>query len=64
MKSVFSVLLIGLFTVSAFGDTYYVKADGSGDYPTIQAAINDSNNGDTIILYPKITHKKKMKRGR
>jgi parallel beta-helix repeat protein len=26
-----------------------VQADGSGDYPTIQAAIDDANNGDEIV---------------
>ncbi len=29
-----------------------VNADGTGDYPTIQDAINNSNNGDVIILQP------------
>jgi len=29
-----------------------VNADGTGDYPTIQDAINDSSNGDVIILQP------------
>ena len=28
-----------------------VKKDGSGDYNTIQSAINGSNNGDTIVVY-------------
>jgi predicted outer membrane repeat protein len=32
--------------------TIYVDANGTGDYPTIQAAVNDSNNGDMIILQP------------
>ena len=32
--------------------TVYVDASGTGDYPTIQAAINDSNTGDVIILRP------------
>ena len=29
-----------------------VEADGSGDYPTIQAAIDDANDGDTIVVQP------------
>ena len=29
---------------------YLVKADGSGDYATIQAAIDASTSGDTIVL--------------
>ncbi len=32
------------------GKTYYVDPNGTGDYPTIQAAIDDSNNGDTVIV--------------
>jgi predicted outer membrane repeat protein len=29
-----------------------VKADQTGDYPTIQAAIDAAGNGDVILLYP------------
>jgi len=39
------VLLAGLllrFCVSAFADAYVVSPDGSGDFPTIQAAIDAS----------------------
>ena len=28
---------------------YYLRANGTGDYPTIQAAINAASSGDTII---------------
>jgi hypothetical protein len=34
--------------------TWYVKADGSGDAPTIQAAIDLSINGDTVLIAPGI----------
>ncbi len=30
----------------------YVKPDGSGDYPTIQAAVNNASSYDTIIVAP------------
>jgi hypothetical protein len=30
--------------------TIRVKPDGSGDFPTIQAAINSAANGDTVLL--------------
>jgi len=33
------------------GNTLYVGGSGPGNYTTIQAAIDDSNNGDTIIVY-------------
>ncbi len=31
-------------------DTWYVKADGSGDAPTIQAAIDSATHGDTVLI--------------
>jgi len=34
----------------AGGRTIYVDDDGPADFSNIQAAINDSNNGDTIIV--------------
>lgn len=34
------------------GDEWYVAVDGSGDFPTIQAAINGAHPGDTIVLGP------------
>jgi len=37
------------FTVAA-GRTIYVADDGPADFSNIQAAINDANNGDTIIV--------------
>jgi predicted outer membrane repeat protein len=42
--------LILVLTVSASGDTYVVNPDGTGDYPTIQAAINAVGTGDIIEL--------------
>ena len=32
--------------------TINVDANGTGDFTTIQAAVNDSNTGDTIIVQP------------
>lgn len=32
------------------GNTIYVYADGSGDYPTIQQAIDNASDGDVIFL--------------
>ena len=45
LACVLSVLAIG----SAEGAVIIVKADGTGDYPTIQDAIDDANDGDEII---------------
>jgi parallel beta-helix repeat protein len=33
------------------GNTLYVGGDGPGNYTTIQGAINDANNGDTVFVY-------------
>ncbi len=41
--------LMGAFPVDCFG-TMIVEADGSGDYATIQAAVNVAHPGDTIQL--------------
>ena len=53
-----TVLLVGVLSVlvvgAAEGATIIVKADGTGDYPTIQAAIDDANDGDTIYVFPGI----------
>jgi predicted outer membrane repeat protein len=38
------------FAVPAFADTYVVHPDGTGDFPTIQAAIDAAVDGDIIEL--------------
>lgn len=42
-------LVFGLAAVAA-ADTHVVKPDGTGDFPTIQAAISAAANGDIIQL--------------
>ncbi len=45
------VILIWLCAIgSAEARTWYIKADGSGDLPTIQEAIHYSTNWDTILV--------------
>jgi predicted outer membrane repeat protein len=63
-KSAKSGVESGIFVILAFlavvfvpvGEAYcktiVVRADGSGEYPTIQAAIDDANNGDEVIVAP------------
>jgi len=44
-----------IFTLSSFigaAATYTVAADGTGNYATIQAAVNGAGPGDTIIVKP------------
>ena len=52
MKRFVLSFLTCIFAAFAFGNTIYVDANGTGDYPTIQAAINAAANGDVIILIP------------
>ena len=47
---VISVFLLGMGCTAASGRTIYVDNYGTGDFNNIQAAINDANNGDTIIV--------------
>ncbi|MBA7684218.1 hypothetical protein ES703_92609 [subsurface metagenome] len=44
--SMFLLLMVS----TAAGQTIYVDADGTADFNTIQAAIDDSNDGDTVIV--------------
>ena len=49
------MLLIALFslcglTTTANSRTWYIKADGTGDLPTIQAAIDTCSPGDLILV--------------
>ena len=46
---VISIVLMACVSPAA-GRTIYVDYDGSGDFNNIQAAIDDSNDGDTVIV--------------
>ena len=50
------VLLLLLFSISSHANILTVKPDGSGDFTSIQAAINAavSNSGDTVLVWPGI----------
>ena len=52
MKRLTWFFCVGLliFAASAFADTYVVRPDGTGDFPTIQAAIDAVDNADVIEL--------------
>ncbi|MEA1973434.1 MAG: right-handed parallel beta-helix repeat-containing protein, partial [Candidatus Cloacimonadota bacterium] len=47
-----SLLLLLINVFSLFGIEYTVKQDGSGDYTTIQSAVNSAQSGDGILVYP------------
>ncbi|UCF44385.1 MAG: PQQ-binding-like beta-propeller repeat protein, partial [Planctomycetota bacterium] len=54
MKRMFLIALVMLALASqpARGEIIALWPDGTGDYPTIQAAIDDANDGDVIYLFP------------
>ena len=45
-----SIFLLGMACSAAAGRTIYVDDDGPADFNNIQAAIDDANDGDTIIV--------------
>ncbi|MHC4623681.1 MAG: hypothetical protein ACYS4W_07230 [Planctomycetota bacterium] len=48
-----SILAVwALMASSLKAATLSVRADGTGDYPTIQGAIDAANNGDEVVLEP------------
>lgn len=50
MRAVLGVLLLAAISGAAQGSTHLVAPDGSGDFPTIQAAVDGANDGDVIEL--------------
>ncbi len=50
MRVVHVAIFTALLSLSAHATTHVVNPDGSGDFPTIQAAIDISAEGDTIKL--------------
>ena len=46
------VLLILLAQSSLSARTWYIKVDGTGDAPTIQAGTDSASHGDTILVGP------------
>jgi predicted outer membrane repeat protein len=52
MKKMVLTILCLLMTIPAYTHTIIVSPDGSGDYPTVQDAIDASYNGDVIVLNP------------
>lgn len=49
-RTFLGVLVIGMIATGARAATYVITPDGTGDYPTIQAAIVAAGGGDVIAL--------------
>ena len=48
----FGLFILENDTVSVSATTLYVGGSGSGNYTTIQAAIDNASSGDTVYVYP------------
>lgn len=51
-RMLFGVGVMLLHTTAVNARTWHIRADGSGDAPTIQAGIQASAGGDTILIAP------------
>jgi hypothetical protein len=47
-----SLIFTVILCTTLWGTTIYVDDDGQADFNTIQAAIDDSNDGDTVLVAP------------
>ena len=52
MKRYMTFALLSGISLLCFGITLNVAIDGSGQYSSIQSAIEAANNGDTVLVYP------------
>jgi len=52
IKTSFIFITLLLLSLASLPDTLTVKQDGTGDYTIIQNAIDATQNGDTILVYP------------
>ncbi len=51
MKTI-SLIVFILLSVLLSAQTITVKQDGTGDFTTIQAAVDSAQNGDTVLVWP------------
>ena len=50
MKNLAAIFICLSLAAPSIAGIIYVDANGTGDYPTIQAAINYAVNGDTVLV--------------
>ena len=63
-QATLSVIVIGLFPLLASAETIIVDPNGSFDFTTIQAAIDYSRDGDTVIVRPSTYNEEILFNGR
>jgi hypothetical protein len=49
-RKILSLCLLSCLPFPVLGATYLVRPDGTGDFPTIQAAVDAAQDGDVILL--------------
>ncbi|NIO29254.1 MAG: hypothetical protein GTO29_11955, partial [Candidatus Latescibacteria bacterium] len=54
LVSFFALIFLFLLATQASAKTWYIKVDGTGDAPTIQAGIDSAAVGDTVLVGPGI----------
>lgn len=52
MRNIFILLFFTQLAFSSSAQTITVKQDGTGDYTNIQAAVDASSDGDTVLVWP------------
>jgi hypothetical protein len=52
MRIVLALLLVLVSMGPALARTWHILPDGNGDAPTIQAAVDSSAHGDTVLVAP------------
>jgi hypothetical protein len=52
MRALFLVVALVILPASASPSTWYILPDGTGDAPTIQAGVDSSSVGDTVLVAP------------
>ena len=52
LRYTFITLSLLLFITKVNATIHTVKQDGTGDYTTIQAGINEATTGDTVLVWP------------
>ncbi len=50
MRRTLPLVVLILASSSAIATTYTISPDGTGDFPTVQAAVNAAADGDIIEL--------------
>jgi hypothetical protein len=50
LSGLMSVAFLCLVTCNIYARTWYIKFDGTGDAPTIQAGVDSAEGGDTVLV--------------